>query len=312
MVGVGLALAAAAYATVWALLGEHPVLSEMVTKAPPWILLSSIAAAPPVILTWYWRTIHKDIDIRQAARDHAAKVASNQTARDTHLLDVYMRAVEALTSTELSKQLAGLALLAQVGRESDHYRGSVLLTMSTYLQEKARTPPPAGYNRDQASPRDVIEAFKLFASIPKSETQTAELGWISLNGFTIDKGDFRYVKFTDVTLDRVKLVDCDFRGARFERLNSAWFTADRCDFRNSHFVSLYLSGYVAKGCDFAGAQLMEGNVDMPVETTDDGKLVPNDWLAGALKGAFIARKVALTTPVPNLKPEQVGAVVLDA
>lgn len=44
-------------------------LCAMVRDNPPWLLLSGLAAAPSVVLIWYWRTAHRKEDLAQKTRE---------------------------------------------------------------------------------------------------------------------------------------------------------------------------------------------------------------------------------------------------
>jgi hypothetical protein len=42
--------------------GRQQGICKVIADHPPWLVTTGVAAALPVLLTWYWRTVHKKAD----------------------------------------------------------------------------------------------------------------------------------------------------------------------------------------------------------------------------------------------------------
>ena len=102
---------------------------QAIADSPPWYVLTG-AIAPAVLLTWYWRTVHKEKDIEKGRKDteHAAEVLvadktkadhAHNLATQAHLTDRFARAVELLGSAAPAVRLGGIYALERLARDSE-------------------------------------------------------------------------------------------------------------------------------------------------------------------------------------------------
>jgi hypothetical protein len=214
MVLLGVALVAAALqlcrevcegASAW-----HIVrLCTAIGESPPWTLLSAIAAAPALLLTWYWRTVHKEQEI------------ATETSRLE--LDRFVRAVELLAEEKNEARLGGIYALERIARDpatSPQDAGVVTSILCAFIRQYAAVtdtsedPDPYAHreaNYDEPS-FYVAAAVQVVGRLPSKAKQHAkiDLRRTSLYGLRLD-GDFAGAQF-----DHALLASCVFTGYLLE------------------------------------------------------------------------------------------------
>jgi hypothetical protein len=138
------------------------------TCAPPWLLLSGLATAPSVLLTWYWRTISKnaDLDQKNCELQHHADVLKHQyrlfdtaradmssvteagtKARRDRFADTLLRLEEMFSSRPLVEARTLLDRLPNRGQLMDSpvpvLREDQMLTSAELAPDKLRLPTAA-------------------------------------------------------------------------------------------------------------------------------------------------------------------------
>jgi len=128
----GLALAVGA---VWLYLVACPPESkvcEPLRTSPPWALLSALAAMPAVLLTWIWRTAHKEQDLELAQ----ASLANER----------FVAAVGLLNSKEIDAQLGGIYALEGIARDSPVDAGPVTELLAAFVRRQVIQGEPDEHN----------------------------------------------------------------------------------------------------------------------------------------------------------------------
>lgn len=342
--------------------GPHAApLCTMLNRSPPWVLLTGIAAAPAVLLTWYWRTTHKNTDINQkhheldlAEREHtrqleeekarAAEVQeqvalqkmqldqartqqselarardvefkaqqrstslANETARETHLLDVYLRGIDALTSTEPQRQTAGVALVAQVGRESEKYRSAAIQTLAGYIRSLVRKPqlllpPVPGMGKPVTADDNAraVTALKALATLSKTESDAVDLSGLELRDVELTGGDLRFVVFARGNLAELHFLGTDLRNADFSSCKVGTLRFINCDCRDVRFSFSEIEILDHAGCQFQGARFSDAKVDLYNIGSDS-----------AFKGAAYTKETLLKESGDPANPAELGMELED-
>ncbi|HTQ05315.1 MAG TPA: pentapeptide repeat-containing protein [Polyangiaceae bacterium] len=123
----GLAIALGALGGANALCtGSASALCKAGIQNPPWLLLSGVAAAPVVLLTWYWRTVHKERDLR-------ATSISQDLSRMEHVTARFATAVAMIDKGGMSA-VGGIYALDRVARDSVQDHWAIIETLCALLR----------------------------------------------------------------------------------------------------------------------------------------------------------------------------------
>ncbi|NNJ84947.1 MAG: hypothetical protein HKP13_08460, partial [Gammaproteobacteria bacterium] len=120
----------------------------------PWTFLSGLAAAPSLILTWYWRTSHKERDLDNDAQriqkeeqrlQNESQRLENESQRiwneEQRLLsERFNKAVELLGHETLQIRLGGIYALERIAQDSERDHWTVMETLCAFVRERTRKP----------------------------------------------------------------------------------------------------------------------------------------------------------------------------
>lgn len=199
---------------------------------PPWALLSAVAAAPSLFLTWYLRWISKDDELRIAQEQQI-------TAR-------FASAVRMLGEQSIPARLGGIYSLQQVARDSDIDRAPVVETLCAFVRDRSprvdQDDDPYGFSRPAT---DVQAALYVIGSIPVDGKRQ-----INLSECDLTLADFRGLKLANATFARSWLCGADFRDAELTN----------ADFSNAALAEADMSRAILRGVNLTGARLEKANV----------------------------------------------------
>ena len=130
-------------------------IGPMNEKHWPWISLSALAAAPPLLLTWYWRTTHKQKDIDTAEQRVRIEGQRSEIDAQRLLTEHFTRAIELLGSDRLQIRLGGIYALERMAQESSRYHWTVMETLCAFAREGTPEPRLA---KGEGIPSDEEEA----------------------------------------------------------------------------------------------------------------------------------------------------------
>jgi uncharacterized protein YjbI with pentapeptide repeats len=263
-VGIGLAFAGAVAVIV---VGSWPAvlpasLSELrlsARKTPPWSLISGLAAAPSLILTWWWRTKHKDEDIALAKRQEQ----SNRFIESIRLLS---------EKDKVELQLGALYSLESLVADSrDEYR-RVIETICAFVRLH-------GIPSVKESQPEVVQAAFIIAGRLRPPGESPADHFEDIGRVTID--------FSDCTLPRVRGLMCNFPEAHFIRTDLSGANFVSADLRGSHFGSAKLEKAYLWGADLRRANFDEADArecNFETANLEEGSLRKAD-----LQGAIFTR-----------------------
>ena len=119
---------------------------------------------------------------------------ANKIARETHALEVYMRAVDALGSESPDRQHAGIALLGQIARESEKYVTPAAEVLAAFVKKHAQRPRPltlpgarssALPEKPERSGSMIAAALRTVAALLRPAGHARDLRGITLNDFVL-------------------------------------------------------------------------------------------------------------------------------
>jgi hypothetical protein len=170
---------------------------EVVTKNPPWLFVTTVAAVPSAILTWTWRT-------RQAKATLALSRSGDVTSR-------YSAAVELLDKGGFAA-LGGIYALERLAKDSASDHWFVMETLAAFVRE-----PLA--REDERERRALVQAAMVAIGGRQAQNDPAgerlDLSRSNLKEVTLRKGNFERVLFTAAKMQSVHANGANLRGADF-------------------------------------------------------------------------------------------------
>lgn len=220
-------------------------LRRAATKNAPWVLLSSLAAAPSLLLTWWWRTVHKDQDHDLALR--AANLAAREE-RNTR----FVESVKLLADTKVESRLGGIYSLDSLARDAAEEVPRVVATLSAFVRTHARALPIP--NDAPAQPIEVRAALATVCSLPRTvallDLSGAKLEFVEANAFDLSAALLHRVNLSGAILRRAKLEGSSLIGADIR--NALLSDANLIEM---HAVEAHFDGCIADHATFAYARL---------------------------------------------------------
>lgn len=159
---------------------------------------------------------------------------ANAIARETHLLDTYLRAVKAVGAEDRQEHHAGVVLLGQLGRDSSRYSKAAIEVLVAYIRRYSETPPELGAHAAD-TPDTVLAALNALAQIPKSSSLMANLRGLAFKAFTLRAGDLSHSDFTGAWLELVDFSDVNLSGASFANSFATKVGLMDCSLRHARF-----------------------------------------------------------------------------
>lgn len=300
---------------------EVGTVCRAVIDSPPWALLTSVAATPALVLTWWWRTVHKDQDIRH-------KQVELDIAKREERSKRFVEAVRLLADGKLQARLGAVYSLESLALDAVEERARVVETLCAFVREEGRETPD---NESHAEEWDdfrqdgaVQAAFTVLGRFPGEDARldlhSAKLGMLDGARAKLRGADLRRTNFmqtclaaTDLEgaiLDDAYLAGVDLRSANLKDATLRRATLQAADLAGASLVgtclvlanlkdvtaaSVLLCDATCCGADFRRAQLIGANLsgarlDAGAFPMPDGrrKAVPGADLRGAdLKGAVL-------------------------
>jgi hypothetical protein len=115
---------------------------DAATKSPPWTLLTSLAAAPALLLTWFWRTVQKDKDVAQ--KEHELAIGKREERSNR-----FFESIKLLADNHVQIQLGAIYSLESLATDAKEEQERICkYLMRTYSpkQSKVRKRTRFGHN----------------------------------------------------------------------------------------------------------------------------------------------------------------------
>ena len=159
-----------------------------IRASPPWTLMTTMAAAPCVLLTWYWRTEHKKRDILDASR---AQIAQR-----------FATAVEMLDKGGHTT-IGAIYALEQIAQDSPADHWTIVETLAAFVRNACLKPASSGdERRAQVQAAISVLGRRRAEHDPEGATidlREASLWGIKFDGLNFARANFEFAKVNDST-----------------------------------------------------------------------------------------------------------------
>jgi hypothetical protein len=243
----------------------HPFLYSYccaIQRNPPWILVSGIAAAPALVLTWWWRTQHKDKDIEHKEADIAFAKREEWSNR-------YTDTVRLLAQSDPVSRYGAIYSLELLASESAEDAARVVSTMAAFLRS---TRPAPSENRTAES----HEALAAVVRIESHFEHGTAVPQLDLSGATLKRYNGMRVTLRSCIMHRIDLesallIEADLRDSLMVQANLARADLSRCNLSdcecsfadlteanltNSNLTNSILEHTTLFGADLRGATIL--------------------------------------------------------
>nr|VFK68038.1 MAG: Pentapeptide repeat-containing protein [Candidatus Kentron sp. UNK]VFK71912.1 MAG: Pentapeptide repeat-containing protein [Candidatus Kentron sp. UNK] len=194
----------------------------------PWNSLSALAAAPPLLLTWYWRTIHRQQEL-DTDEEHS------RIEEQRLLTERFTRAIELLGSEKLQIRLGGIYALERIARDSLRDHWTVMETLCAFAREGTREPRRA---KGEGTPSDEEDADAESTFLPPATDVQAALTVMGRRG---EEGRaWEQKKGKELDLRGVHLEQANLQEAHFEGINLMDAYLERSHLLGIHLEEAYL------------------------------------------------------------------------
>lgn len=238
---------------------------DAVKQSPPWLLCSAIAAAPCVLLTWYWRDKGRRITEEQKRADILRAAAVHELDREAKVAQRFVTAANLLTqqSKDPVARIAGLHALWDIARESAAHRSTISKTMAAYIRVNAENddfnPSPEEDDFPAPPTPDVQVALSLVFDhaweewLPQRvvDLRRTDLGLADLSRLRLMNADLSYAR-----LAGAEMVAADLRGTKLRRAFLAGANLTGAQMGHSFLADACLDEANLSYVDFSGAQLL--------------------------------------------------------
>ena len=233
-------------------------LCALVRGSPPWLLISGLAAAPAVLLTWYWRTVQRERDLvhrsdelshRETEIKHreAELTSAAQSAALTRLTE----ATERCESEKLLVRNLGLHVIREVAQREPSLLWPAIETLGAFIHRRAPVPVQPELDGIPEAPA------------PEVQTALTLLGKLGCNGLDLSETDLVLAKldgaFAGVTLSGCLLFGAhlsgDFQGADLRHALGRELSAPGVNFHMASLEEAYLEGANLRHAKFPHANL---------------------------------------------------------
>jgi uncharacterized protein YjbI with pentapeptide repeats len=252
------------------------------SKNPPWLLLSGIAAAPSILLTWYWRDRKRRADQRTATRERVAAERQHRLNEQVAFSQRYTTAAELLGSPDEMIRINGLEALFDIARQSEDQRAAVSRTLAAFVRVRCHAPRAPADPDKSFVPKpaaDVQTAMTLLGNPQwrawEREQSELDLRDTDLSGFELAGAVLSKANLIDAHMVEVVLDNADLRGASLDRafimgsfegadLTGARLTRAKlgfANFKSAQFVGANLTGAMLEEANLENANLYAANLE---------------------------------------------------
>ena len=227
----------------------------------PWSLITGLAAAPALLLTWYWRDQAKRKDIEQKDKDI-------EIAQESQLTERFATAVKLLGDDKRSICLGGIYALERLAKDSINDHWSIMETLSAFIRDNASWPPAENEDETEEA-KDTTESS---TPAPKkdSETKTSRItiqAALSVIGRRSKEGiEYEEEHSYQIDLSKSDLNGLNLRKAHLEGANLSGAHLDGANLyganlKKAHLIKAHLDGAFLREAHLEGANLMRAHLE---------------------------------------------------
>jgi len=201
-------------------------------SGPPWYIFTGALAAPSAVLTWYWRAVKNELDLKHAAEG----LASDRMAK----------ALELLSTPETA--MGAVHLIARLGRDSEVDRQPAVQTLMAYVRELRPVTDEDEEHREPPSPA-VVAAIRVVGEL---HDRHRRINWF--------RCDFRAVELQECELGGADLGHCDLRRSLLTFANLSDAQLHYAGLWKANLVKANLEGAKLQFAQMRGSKLMKANL----------------------------------------------------
>ncbi len=262
---------------------------EAVAKSPPWTLLTSLAAAPALVVTWWWRTVHKDQDIGQKAQDLQQAEARLRQAEQSFQLERvkaeeervtreiekaradreersrrFLESVRLMSEEDTPWNLGAIYSLESLARDAEDMRFTVLETLCGFIRRWGRSilddVTALGATRDWNQRTDVTAAFKSTGRLPAIPEKPLDLRYAKLSKVECSSGSYDLADLSNAQLQYVRLTWCTLKESLLVDANLVGATLQQCDLCGTDLTGAKLRDAILANCDLTDAIVCDADL----------------------------------------------------
>lgn len=276
------------HAKIWGIRVSGEVCKDLGTS-PPWLLVSSVTAAPSVLLTWYWRDRKRRSDERVAREER--DIARAQHALDSEIAFAtrYREAAEMLGARKVMTRINGLETLFDLARQAPSQRAKVYETLGAFIQTQASLPRPKSIADVTQSllGAERRRAEMIFEPTPKADVVTAVKRATASEWRLWDRVEFPKpwwrLDLRNTNLRRVELDAPYLRGAQLDRCTLEGAGLESADLISASLRGAQLQRAILVSASLNGASLRHASLEGAVLINAD--LSSADLHKARLEGA---------------------------
>jgi uncharacterized protein YjbI with pentapeptide repeats len=201
--------------------------TEGLTSDGPWLLVSALATAPSLMLTWGWRTLYQQreqahtqarLEFDQQQADRAEKQAAREQGRADQRLhsERFTKASEMLSSDKEAIQLAAIYSLERIAVVSKEYRKTIHDLLVAFVRSNTATLED-GAAPPETTPAEVIQAA--LDVLTKNEPFKSQMWAVRFPGKSLYRADLAGAILTEAILTGATLTEANLSGSTLAEAN---------------------------------------------------------------------------------------------
>jgi len=226
----------------------------------PWSLITGLAAAPSLLLTWYWRDKAKRKELEQKDKDL-------EIAQESQFTDRFVAAVKLLGDDKLDARMGGIYALGRLSDNSETDHWAVMETLSAFIRERSPWPPKD--DKDEAKREILIKPDTGDRAIPvkKMKMETDIQAALTVIG----ERDYERRQYEKKKGYQIDLSMSDLRGANFAgaHLEGALFAHSNLEgvhlhdvyLKKAKFIQTFMRDVDVKNAHLEGAEFFNVHMD---------------------------------------------------
>lgn len=254
--------------------------------SPPWLLLTGLVTAPALLLTWYWRHLHKERDIELTANQQAhekekleieKKNQEDKLAQENNKLEIeknlqeerlatdrFINAVKLLGDEKMEIRLGGIYALERIANDYPKDHWTVMETLSAYVRNRAPAPVEEQVESEEKE-NQPKKKFNPPIDIQAIITVIGRRKWRDKEGNNIidlSNADLRGVKFSSHDGDKSHFEKVNFNNSHLEGADLRWANLEFAKLEETNLENAILQGVTLKGADLNRAQIKNSDLTM--------------------------------------------------
>ena len=201
----------------------------------PWATIAAVAAVPTLLLTWYWRTRHKQTDIR--------------VTQEGQITERFTRAIGLLGNDRREVRLGAIYALERIARDSTEDHWTIMETLAAFVRNNASiwASKDLGKVLDPLDSGDKIVVQAALTVIRRRRNDVDEKGRVDLS----------YSNLRETDLSGLHAESANFDGACMYKTKLSDARAPKATFIESTLQEADLGRAVLDGSYFSNAKLHE-------------------------------------------------------